>query len=51
MERIRELTKRKDVDYMEIRLERGMETNISITGKDVDSIKTGKFLVVMCVFS
>ena len=44
MERIRELTKRKDVDYMEIRLEEGVETNISITGKNVDSIKTGKFL-------
>ncbi len=43
MERIRELTKRKDVDYMEIRLERGVETNISITGKKVDFIKTGKF--------
>jgi TldD protein len=43
MDEIRELTKRKDVDYLEIRIERGAETNISISGKEVDSVKTGKF--------
>lgn len=44
MERIREFTKRNDVDYIEIRMEKGVETSISITGKNVDSVKSGKFL-------
>ncbi len=44
MERIRALTKRKDVDYLEVRVERGTESAISLQGKDVETVKQGNFL-------
>ncbi len=43
MEKIRELTKRKDADYVEIRIEKGFESSVLIEGKNVDKIKTGQF--------
>ncbi len=43
MERIRELTKRKDVDYLEVRLEKGTESAISLQGKNVETVKRGDF--------
>ncbi len=44
MERIREIVKRKDVDYIEIRMEEGTRTDIVIRGKEVDSVKEGRFI-------
>lgn len=39
---IRELTKRSDVDYLEVRLEDGSETSISISGKEVETVSKGR---------
>ncbi len=44
MERIRELVRRKDVDYLEVRAERGTESSIRIEGKNVESVKQGNFV-------
>ncbi len=44
MERIRELVKRKDVDYIEIRSEEGVKTDIVIRGKTVETVKQGRFI-------
>lgn len=39
---IRELTRRKDVDYLEIRLEESFETKIQINGREVETVSQGK---------
>ncbi len=44
MEKIREVVSRKDVDYAEIRLEEGIQTNIVIRGKTVETVKQGRFI-------
>jgi TldD protein len=44
MERIRDVVKRKDVDYMEIRAEEGAKTDIIIRGREVDTVKQGRFV-------
>ncbi len=43
-EKIRELTRRNDVDYLEVRIEDGVESNIVIEGKDVEVVKQGNFI-------
>ncbi len=39
---IRELTRRKDVDYLEMRLEESFETKIQINGREVETVSQGK---------
>jgi len=39
---IRELTRREDVDYLEIRLEESFETKIQISGREVETVSQGK---------
>jgi predicted Zn-dependent protease len=41
-EEIRNLVKRKDVDYLEVRFEDGSETSVSISGKEVESVSKGR---------
>jgi TldD protein len=41
-EKIRNLVKRKDVDYLEVRIEDGSETSISINRKKIESVSNGR---------
>jgi TldD protein len=43
-EKIRDLVRRKDVDYLEIRIEDERVTSISISGKEVESVSNGRNL-------
>lgn len=42
-DRIRSIVKRKDVDYMEIRVEEGEKTGVEIKGRSIETLKRGRF--------
>jgi TldD protein len=42
VDEIRSLVRRNDVDYIEVRLEEGVASDITISGREIDSISRGK---------
>jgi len=41
---IRSIVKRSDVDYLEIRVEKGEKTGVEIKGRSLETLKRGRFL-------